>query len=117
MAKRKGDKAMAEHTALPWRVETHIDPDGTVETHGVLAPSGERVIETDMGFYPPGIVDARFIVRAANNFEALLAAAKVSLAELKDFVITAENMLGGKRVTLHSIALLEAAIAEAEKAE
>ena len=58
-----------------------------------------------------------FMVRAANNFEALLAAAKVSLAELKDFVITAENMLGGKRVTLHSIALLEAAIAEAEKAE
>ncbi len=70
------------HTPLPWHVE--FDPDDSNDVWGIFAEPDEykherRIIETDMGYYPPKKVDAEFIVRAVNCHAELLEAVKLCL--------------------------------------
>lgn len=58
-------KDISEFDAMfprPWRVEMK---DG--ECWGVVAANGNRVIETDSGYYPPGGIGAAMIVFAVNR--------------------------------------------------
>jgi hypothetical protein len=63
---------MSEHerAPLPWAVRIE---DGRVE--GIYGQPSEffdgRVIETDSGYYPPGIEDANLIVEAVNEHALL----------------------------------------------
>lgn len=45
----------------PWRVHT-----GDGDCWGILDANGNRVVETDSGYYPPNIATAEFIVKCVN---------------------------------------------------
>lgn len=64
--------------SLPWRV-LECDPGDWPDDDrcgGIRDADGERVVTTDSGVYGPDLETARFIVRAVNNHDALLAALK-----------------------------------------
>lgn len=67
-------------TAGPWSV-TH-DADG--EVWGINSPR-ERIVETDMGFYPPGDSDASLIVLSRTALPAFVKAAKNVLRDAHEW--------------------------------
>lgn len=65
---------MSEHerVPLPWRVVVDPQHPGIVE--GIYGPTDayqQRVVETDLGVYPPDIEDAKLIVEAVNEHALL----------------------------------------------
>ncbi len=69
----------AEHTPIPWKIGTNRN------THYVI--SGGTVVVARCETFPVhsveiGEANAEFIVRAVNNFDALLAASKEALISL-----------------------------------
>ncbi len=51
-------------------------PNAFEQVHAICGPDEDIIVETDGGYYGPEPDDARFIVRAVNAFDALLAVAK-----------------------------------------
>jgi hypothetical protein len=64
---------MSEHTPTPWRV---------AEDGAIRANCNEWIADT---YHPRRITNAKFIVRAVNNFDDLVAALKEAIAELNEW--------------------------------
>ena len=60
---------MTAHTPGPWKVE--VNPDDVSEVWGIVSAEGKEIVETDAGFYPPSLNDARLIAAAPELLEAL----------------------------------------------
>jgi len=59
-------------TSGPWVIKFENDGD----VGGIYAANGERIVETDSGYYPPRINDANLIAAAPELYEALKACLK-----------------------------------------
>lgn len=58
------------HTKTPW----HIEFGENEAIFGINGSDDTYIIETDGGYYPPKIEDAKFIIKAVNNHDILLKA-------------------------------------------
>lgn len=69
--------------------EYNTQDDGQPEVWNIVDANGNRVIETDSGFYPPKSEDAELIVDAVNGIphcehcQALVSDAKIGIERLR----------------------------------
>lgn len=87
------------HTPGPWTFEIRTDyPNGHVE--GIWGPTGEEIVVTDSGYYPPTIDDARLICAAPALLQACKAALNARMyrewPELADFLMAAIRLAEGE---------------------
>lgn len=62
-----------KHTPGPWAAEIINEPGIGDRVYGIKATSGTQIVETDSGYYPPNIHDARLIAAAPEMYDLLTA--------------------------------------------
>ncbi len=88
------------------------EPERWVDCHGVRAPDDppdewdirqeNRIVETDSGYYPPGLEDAAFIAGARQDVPTLLAEVR-ALRSILTAIIYASDGCVGHRDCNHSL--------------
>ena len=114
-----------QHTKGPWHWWDSPDRPKGYDLAKLLSPTGEQVLsmyggpgKLAIGNTPENIANAEFIVRACNNYEALLAACKAAIEPTANACTCAQNYWPkGSCPACWTHALLGAAIANAEKGE
>ena len=59
------------HTPGPWTVKTET-AYGEIQVYGIEGPTGETIVETDSGVYPPKLPDARLIALSPEMYAELV---------------------------------------------
>jgi hypothetical protein len=60
------EELLKEISSYPWKIYNDYDPESV---DGIVSSKGRTIVETDSGYYPPNLIDAKFIATSP-EFEA-----------------------------------------------